>query len=54
MASEVEKMNKDMLKNMNELEDSQIKGKGFDMKPHFMSDRQIAKKMISEKTRLGY
>jgi len=49
MASEVEKMNKDMLKNMNELEDSQIKGKGFDMKPHFMSDRQIAKKMISEK-----
>ena len=49
MASEVEKLNKDMLKNMSELEDSQIKGKGFDMKPHFMSDRQIAKKMISEK-----
>jgi hypothetical protein len=49
MASEVEKLNKDMIKNMSELEDSQIKGKGFDMKAHFMSDRQIAKKMISQK-----
>lgn len=49
MASEVEKLNKDMLKSMSELEDSQIKGKGFDMKAHFMSDRQIAKKMISMK-----
>jgi hypothetical protein len=49
MASEVEKLNKDMIKNMSELEDSQIKGKGFDMKAHFMSDRQIAKKMISTK-----
>lgn len=49
MASEVEKMNKDLTKSMNELEDTQIKGKGFDMKAHFMSDRQIAKKMISEK-----
>ena len=49
MVSEVEKLNKDMIKNMSELEDSQIKGKGFDMKAHFMSDRQIAKKMISTK-----
>lgn len=49
MASEVEKLNKDLAKNINELEDTQIKGKGFDMKAHFMSDRQIAKKMISTK-----
>jgi hypothetical protein len=49
MASEVEKLNKDLAKNINELEDTQIKGKGFDMKAHFMSDRQIAKKMISIK-----
>jgi hypothetical protein len=49
MASEVEKLDKDLLKNINDLEDSQIKGKGFDMKAHFMSDRQIAKKMISVK-----
>lgn len=49
MASEVEKLDKDLAKSMNELEDSQIKGKGFDMKSHFMSDRQIAKKMISAK-----
>lgn len=49
MASEIEKLDKDLLKNMNDLEDSQIKGKGFDMKAHFMSDRQIAKKMISTK-----
>lgn len=49
MASEIEKLDKDLLKNINDLEDSQIKGKGFDMKAHFMSDRQIAKKMISTK-----
>ena len=49
MASEVEKLNKELTKSMNDLEDTQVKGKGFDMKAHFMSDRQIAKKMISIK-----
>lgn len=46
---DIEKISEELKKNISDLENAVIKGKGFDMKSHFMSDRQIAKKMLSIK-----
>jgi hypothetical protein len=49
MNPEIEKMNEELKASLSELENVVIKAKGFDIKSHFMSDRQIAKKMMSIK-----